>query len=193
MRDREKELQAIERGKEWMKGSVNILHDYTHARNVANHSLKILKSFQKEGELTNLDKKIPLIAAWWHDCYKAQFADEGIKALLLEGIEAEKIMRRELNNLLSPDVLDTVGKMIRYHNLPAPIHFFYRKLYTPTFRLLYESDYIEGFNPERRKKSLKVFGFFARAFFKVYYVVYPLFMDLLPQTKYLKSLRRTFK
>jgi hypothetical protein len=190
MRDRNKELQAIELGKEWMRNSKNTLHDYTHAQNVAEHSLKVLESLR--GDVT-IDENIALLAAWWHDCYKATMKMDSLYSVFFEGKESEKIMRREVAGLVSEEVLDKVGEMIRNHNIPAPFFVLFRRNYTLNFRVLYEADYIEGFNPDRMALAFSIYNFFLKIFFKVYYVVYPFFMNLLPQSEYLKNYLRTRK
>jgi hypothetical protein len=99
MRDRNKELQAIELGKEWMRNSVNIAHDYEHAENVAKHSQGVFDFFKEKGLLTEDDRNITLLAVWWHDSYKAQYAkDRLFYGILFEGIESAKIFRREVGH-----------------------------------------------------------------------------------------------
>jgi hypothetical protein len=188
MRDIKKELEAIEKGKEWMRRSVNMVHDYRHAENVSKHSQEVFNEFRKKGLVVEEDRNITLLAVWWHDSYKAQFERENLLyGLIFEGAESAKIFKREVGHLLSEDVLKKASDIIKYHNFQTPLFLLWRSKYTPLFRTLYESDYMEGYNSTRIKESRQVYGFFFELLSKVYFKVYPLFMNLLPQSEYLKD------
>jgi hypothetical protein len=194
MRDAKKELQAIELGKEWMRRSVNLAHDYEHAENVAKHSHEIFESFKREGLLTEDDRNITLLAVWWHDSYKAQQAKERLfYGIFFEGIESAKIFRREVGHLLSKEVLRKAEAMIKIHNMQGPVFLVFWWLYTPLFRTLHEADYIEVYREKRIVDSIKVHGFPMKILSTVYYGVMPFFMNLLPQSDYLKNFLRTRK
>jgi hypothetical protein len=147
-------LKAIEKGKEWMRNSVNHSHDYRHAENVAHDSLKVLESLREEGwkNSSKIDEEIVLVVAWWHDCYKALHSKEKIYVEFFEGIGSAKIVKRELEKILSGEELNQVLSAIRWHN-----NFLYfllagRKLPLLT-RVLMEADAIEAHNPKRKDKS----------------------------------------
>jgi hypothetical protein len=188
MRDKEKELQAIELGKEWMRRSANIVHDYRHAENVQKHALRVFESLEKEGLLTEEDRNVVLLAVWWHDSYKAQFKRESLLyGLFFEGVESVKIFKREVGHLLSEDVFKKAESMIRYHNMYAPFFYLFRSKYTPLFRTLYEADNMEGYNSKRIEESRQLHGFSLEVLSRVYFRVYPFFLSFLPQSKYFKN------
>lgn len=148
------EEKALEKGKKWMRNSKNITHDFSHAENVAKHSLQVYKSLKEDGWVGDLDAKLILITAFWHDCYKATYKRSNVFSEIFEGVYSAKIVERELERLVSPERLKIILRAIKMHN-----NFIYFLLVGKRMpfltRVLIEADAIEGSNVQRKKKNAK--------------------------------------
>jgi hypothetical protein len=147
------EKKAIEKGKEWMRKSKNITHDYVHAKNVGEYGLKIFKSLKDVGWSleSEIDENLILIAAWWHDCYKSTFDKIFLLGEFMEGIRASKIAEKELSGLMEKKRLNLVVKAIRNHNNVPYLLLMGKRLPILT-RILIEGDTLDAKTHYRKKK-----------------------------------------
>lgn len=151
-----KEKQAIELGKIWMKNSVSKGHGYEHAEFVEENALNIFKSMKKEAG-DEVDESLVSIAAWWHDAYKARLKKPQILNFILEGFSSAKIVEKELKGLVGKDRLEIVLKAIRYHHLPV-IFYLTKRGHSVLSQILIEADGIEDLNSSRKKEQLHGFS-----------------------------------
>lgn len=175
---------AIELGQVWMKKSLNHSHDWTHAQNVATHSLKIYESLKKEGRMSSeITPELVEISAWWHDSYKSRLRRTPVTALFNEGFESEKIVRLELAKFLSKKQLDLVSHAIRHHHFPAQFFFLFRYFYTPLMQILFEADHLEVFRMDRFRWLDNPL---LTVLFKIYLFRVRVLLGLLPNSEYTK-------
>ncbi len=148
------EEKAIEKGKNWMKKSKSLTHNYTHALNVSKHSLEIFKSLRESGyeESENIDESLILITSWWHDCFKSLSSKNTVYGELMEGFESAKIVSNELKDLVEQERLKMVLKSIKHHN--NFIYFLLKgKRMDLLTRILIEADAVDEQEHSRRERK----------------------------------------
>lgn len=171
-----KEEELIAKGKEWMSKSVNATHDYEHAESVAKHGLRVFKSLQKEDWFNDqeVDENLVLIAAWWHDSYKALYSKKTVIGEFREGFGSAKIFKNYAKDFLPERRLSMVVSAIKHHN--NFLYFFLKGKKLPILtRALIEADAISAQDSLRKKKdNLQdrtffhgVLSFFSEPFFDI--------------------------
>lgn len=183
---------AIQLGQEWMKKSVDPVHDYYHAKNVEYHGIKIYESLKRNGTKFHklIDEDLVSVIAWWHDCYKATRADKSFVKDVKEGVESAKIVEKELKEYLLPEEMMLVLEAIKIHNNPF-VTFIKGRKYGGLMQILMEADAIDGKNPERRKKNFEnVFSVIDIGYYLFFDFVISILQLFYVKSKYTKDILR---
>lgn len=147
--------KAILLGKEWMKESVNSVHNYEHAKNTCAHAEKIYAEYVASGRID--PRQIPLelvqTTSWWHDAFKSRVKGEGLYDLLFEGMLTNQVIRKELGEILTREEIRLITRAVRRHTItPVVTRFFTWDIFSPFDNCLLEADALEILIPERLAK-----------------------------------------
>lgn len=162
------DAEIIRLGKEIMKGSIDPVHGYSHAESVEQNALAVFHELLEKSpaQVAGIDEDLVKIAAWWHDCYKAQFNDSFLYSTFNEGKRSAEIFRQMFSDKMAMDRLEKVANAIRYHNEVWKFNFRVKKI-NPLLRIILEADGVETVLHTRTKWLL-------RLCFIVFYLLYPL-------------------
>lgn len=152
----EQYARVIIRGKEWMGKSLDPQHGATHAKTVAEVSIDIYDELYKQDYpgIKEINKDLVIIAAWWHDCFKATQQSFKGKNNMIEGKESVKIINKELSNSLSKADLRKLTDAVGHHSgLSVFRYLFIPGSFSPVYKVLMEADAYDTINVERFKIS----------------------------------------
>jgi len=150
------EQKAIEKGKDWMKRSKNITHDFKHVENVSEHAFKVFESLKEQGWKVEdeVDENLILLSVWWHDSFKALKGDKRVVDELVEGLKSSKIAKEELEDFVEKERLEKILYAIKMHN-NIPYFILAGKRMPLLLRILVEADAVDGRDPERKRRGTK--------------------------------------
>lgn len=154
----EQYARVIKRGKEWMGKSLDPQHDAKHAKVVEDISIGVYDELRKQDYpgIRDINKEIVIIAAWWHDCFKATQQSFKGKNNMIEGKESVNIIKKELTNSLSKTDLRNLTDAVGHHSGLSVFRYLFKpRSFSPVYKILMEADAYDTINTERFRISSK--------------------------------------
>ncbi|MDD3661960.1 MAG: HAD hydrolase-like protein [Candidatus Dojkabacteria bacterium] len=178
---------AIRQGKDWMSHSRDPMHDQVHAGNVEKKAIEVYRELVSSHYpgIRAINPELARIAAWWHDCYKAQMGSYGFYANIYEGRESAKIIRVQLKNLLSREELELLADAVHYHSGSAQLwYLFFNRARSPLHRILLEADAYDILGTDNlRERFRHVFGLPSKLEYLILQIIIPMMLPLYLKTK----------
>jgi len=154
----EQYARIIKRGKEWMKKSLDPQHDSRHASIVEKVSLDVYDELRKQNYpgIDDVNRELVIIAAWWHDCFKAIQRSFNGNNNMIEGRESAKIIKKELSNSLSGADLKKLLNAVRHHAGFSTFRYLFKPgSFSPLYKILMEADAYDAINTGRLKTACR--------------------------------------